>query len=149
MNGKYIIAVSGASHTGKTSTIQGLIKRLGLQIQPGRSKDWLAYGPYCGITVAAGCRGDKYADVEENVEFGIKVNAEIIVTAVRSGDAEIKELKQYAGYEVIAVLRHQLADKDVNNNSALGTILGNIWDKLIDRCVDDIVDTIDVLIAKG
>lgn len=152
MKGKYIIALSGVSDTGKTATLQKVIKRLGLTIQSGRPKDWIAYGDYRGIKMCVGCRADAPEYVDENIEIGIRVNASIIITGIRSGRKVVERVRiKYESYTTIAIDKYKesvLPDESYDNY-IVTDILEPTRDDINEHYVEDIIALIDRLIDLG
>ena len=118
MKGKYIIALCGEDHTGKTETIQNLILRLGLERVPRKWKDWIAHGTYKDITISAHCGGDSIKKVINEVMEITKNDVQIIITAIHPKEQNIIDLKtQFPDYEIIEVGKYKLGDIDKNSGA--------------------------------
>lgn len=95
---KKIIAVSGHANCGKTECLHFLCEKLAEQGEllasvPVGDKDKREAFLYNGQVICVGTGGDYQVIVKENFDFAIRMNADVIVTASRTKQGPINEVK--------------------------------------------------------
>lgn len=147
MNGKYIIALCGEDHSGKTETIQRLIMRLGLEREPRKPKDWIAHGKYKDIDIAAHCGGDHIKNVIEELKPDVENGVQIIITAVHPGSRNIGALQAtFKDYTVVEFLKFKMPTVKITDPD-IEKLFKAAWGVIIAHYVDVLLDFIDSLIG--
>ncbi len=148
MKRKYIIALCGEDGSGKTETLQALIKSLDFKNNSRNRKNWIARGTYkdTGITMAVHCGGDKINEVIADLQKDIDDGVQIIVTAIHPGKSNIGKLQAtFSDYTVVEFMKFKMPTIK-NGDPEIQKLFDVAWDKVIDCYVDVLLEFIDELL---
>lgn len=95
---KLIIALCGVANTGKTHTLNMLIRLLKPQIEsPGKlCEDRQTCIVYNGYQIAITTSGDDRIEVERNIQFCKDKGCNILITATRTKGGSIESLDKFS-----------------------------------------------------
>lgn len=121
-NIKGVIALTGKSSIGKSSTLHELIDRLIPRLVPSKPKDVRVLFTYNGNLILVCTAGDDRKLVEENSKLAETIQPDVFVTAVnfnegatRAFDYYAEEMKEYSYVQL------KINKGDLNNKSK-GTV---------------------------